>query len=55
MTLADLCAYDMIFTMNRFKNYDAAAAFPALKALRDRVAANANIKAYVAQRKDTDL
>ena len=53
--MADLCAYDIMFSMKKVKNYDAAAAFPELKELQAKVEANANIKAYLAGRKDTNM
>ena len=42
-----------MYSMLNFTEYDAAAAYPELKTLQDKVEANPKIKAYLAQRKDT--
>ena len=53
LTLADLGVFDRMYSVKKFMGYDAAAAYPELKALQDKVENNPKIKTYLAQRKET--
>jgi len=55
LTLADLCVFDMMYSMLKIQKYDAADAFPELKALQEKVKANPKIKAYLEKREDTEF
>lgn len=56
ITLADLFVYDIMFSMSkRSHNYDAGAAFPDLKTLKEKVESNPNLKEYLANRPDTQM
>ena len=55
VTLADIYVYDIMYNINKMKNYDAGAAFPELKTLREKVEANPRLKTYLENRKDTQF
>nr|KAG5699879.1 hypothetical protein BaRGS_034653 [Batillaria attramentaria] len=54
-TLADLIVYDNMYALKTRNNYDAAAKFPELKTMQDKVESNERLRNYLASRKQTPI
>nr|KAG5699875.1 hypothetical protein BaRGS_034649 [Batillaria attramentaria] len=53
LTLADLYVYDLMFSLKKLRDFDAAAKYPELKTLQEKVESNPRLKAYLDNRKET--
>ncbi|KAK7094788.1 glutathione S-transferase 1-like [Littorina saxatilis] len=53
VTLADLCVHDLMYTILKTHQYDAAAKYPELQALKEKVEAHPRLQTYLANRKET--